>query len=138
MKYNPNSLTKKERDCLIAIMESKHQDFPVRQSDLAKTLSIKSPTAFEILKRLESKGLIEKDRGMVILTNKGEEVYKKIVMVHRVMESLLAGSGVPADEACIEVQEFDYLMNVDSVQKIMNSMGNPHKCPHGKPIIEQV
>jgi DtxR family Mn-dependent transcriptional regulator len=134
MKHYAESLTKKERDCIITIVESQEGDFPVRLSDVAKSMKIKSPTAFDLIKRLEAKSLVERDRGMIVLTGAGESVYEDLMMVHRVMEFLLTESGVKADDACKDVKNYDYLMNIEFARKLLKRIGSPKECPHGKPI----
>lgn len=138
MKHYAESLTKKERDCIITIVETQKGDFPVRLSDLARSMNIKTPTALDLVKRLEAKNLIERDRGMIALTGTGENTYDDLMLVHRVMEFLLTESGVKADEACEDVRNYDYLMNIDFARKLLKRIGNPKECPHGKPIIAGV
>ncbi|BAB60115.1 hypohtetical protein [Thermoplasma volcanium GSS1] len=128
------TITKKERDCLIMIKEFKNSVFPVRLKDLSGMMNIKPPSVLEILNRLEEKGLIKKDRGMIALTIDGEEEYKRIVTVHRTLEVLYSRSGIDADEACKKIGNFDFLVDYDDAKKISNALGNPKKCPHGKEI----
>lgn len=135
MKRYAESLTKKERDCIITIVEAQKGDFPIRLSDVARSMRIKTPTALDLVKRLEAKHLIERDRGMIALTDDGESTYDDLMLVHRVMEFLLTECGVQPDEACDDVKNYDYLMNIDFAKKILKRIGNPKKCPHGKPII---
>ena len=135
MKHYAESLTKKERDCIISIVETQKGDFPVRLSDIAKSMKIKSPTALDLIKRLEAKNLVERDRGMIALTGSGENTYEDLMLVHRVMEFLLTESGVQPDDACNDVKNYDYLMNIEFARKILKRIGNPKECPHGKPIV---
>ncbi|WP_297217634.1 metal-dependent transcriptional regulator [Thermoplasma sp.] len=128
------NITKKERDCLITIKESSNGPFPVRLKDLSASMNIKPPSVLEILTRLQEKGLIKKDRGMVALTDKGEETYKRIVMIHRTLEVLYSRSGIDANDACKKIGNFDFLVDYDDAKKISASIGNPKTCPHGKKI----
>jgi len=136
MKNNNIGITKRERDCIITIGKNRKQSFPTRISHIAKSLDMKMPTVEEILKRLIEKGLVQKEAGMVILTEKGNECYEEIIMKHRVMETFLYECGVNADEACREVSRFDYLIDDESAVKIIEKIGNPKKCPHGFKIVE--
>jgi len=136
MKNNNIGITKRERDCIITIGKNRKQSFPTRISHIAKSLDMKMPTVEEILKRLIEKGLVQKEAGMVILTEKGNECYEEIIMKHRVMETFLYKCGVNADEACREVSRFDYLIDDESADKIIEKIGNPKKCPHGFKIVE--
>ena len=58
MEYN---ITRKERDCIVALHEN--SGFPLRLFNIAEILKIKAPTAYELVKRLESKNIIEKKIG---------------------------------------------------------------------------
>ncbi len=127
-------VTKKERDCLIFIEEYRNGDFPIRLKDLAARMKIKPPSVLEILDRLEDKGLISKSRGMIVLTESGKEEYRKLIKVHRTIEALYSKCGMNADDACRKVSSFDYLIKPDDAEKIAMLIGNPKKCPHGKPI----
>ncbi|MGC8608871.1 MAG: metal-dependent transcriptional regulator [Thermoplasmata archaeon] len=129
-----SQITKKERDCLIFIEEYKNGNFPIRLKDLALKMNIKPPSVLEILTRLEDKGLISKNRGMILLTDKGKEEYRNLIMVHRTIETLYFKCGFNADDACKKVTSFDYLIDPADAIKISALIGNPKKCPHGKPI----
>lgn len=129
------NLTRRERDCVITIHENASPDFPVRLSKIATIMQLKPPTVIEILKRLESKGLVNREKGMVVLTNSGKESYNFIVNCHRILETLFVDSGVELEEACKEISAFDYMVDSDSAMKLSTFVGTPKTCPHGKPII---
>lgn len=135
MNNMPN-ITKRERDFLLIIGNNRNSRFPVRISHLARQLEMKMPTAEEIAERLVSKGLLYKERGLLVLSDEGFRCYKDITMKHRAMETLLADCGIDADEACREVSSFDYLLYNKSAEKIIEKLGNPEKCPHGRNIVE--
>ena len=56
---------RKERDCIVALHEN--SGFPLRLFNIADILKIKAPTAYELVKRLESKNIIEKKNGVISL-----------------------------------------------------------------------
>ncbi|MGC8561589.1 MAG: metal-dependent transcriptional regulator [Thermoplasmata archaeon] len=134
MEHNANTVTRRERDCLVMLEEDAHGDFPIRLHEIAVTLNVKPPTALNVVRRLERKGLAESKDGMVILTDSGEKVAKSILLVHRTYESLLCQSGVPANSACKEAAEVDYIIPADDAKLILKKIGSPKSCPHGKPI----
>ena len=129
------TLTRRERDCVVAIRENGSNEFPIRLSEIAKIMALKPPTVIEILKRLESKGLITREKGMVVLTDSGKESYNFIVNCHRILETIFVDSGIDLEEACREVSAFDYMIDSDSAMKLSAFVGKPTACPHGKPII---
>ncbi|MEM0194990.1 MAG: metal-dependent transcriptional regulator [Thermoplasmatales archaeon] len=137
MKEYNNNVTKRERDAIILIGKNKGSKFPVRISSLAKQLNVRTPTAEEIAEKLVTKNLVEKNGGLLILTDKGMEYYLETIMKHRAMETFLTGCGIDPDTACKQVSVFDYLMDKGSALKILEKLGNPVNCPHGLKILEK-
>jgi DtxR family Mn-dependent transcriptional regulator len=125
-------ITRKERDCIVALHDS--YGFPLRLFNIAETLKIKAPTAYELVKRLESKKIIEKNNGFISLTVYGNTIYSEVIMAHRTLEIMLTKSGVNSDRACEQIEKIDYLMDDVSVEKLFKSLGQPSTCPHGKPV----
>lgn len=132
MTNDTNDVTKKERDCLVTISRLIDSGFPARLADVARDLGIKSPTALNLIERLEEKGLVERKKGMIILTEYGQTSVSELLFIHRIMETLFVHSGIPTESACQEVKMFDYLIPLSSAEKVSNSMGNPKMCPHGE------
>jgi DtxR family Mn-dependent transcriptional regulator len=127
-------LTRRERDCILAIKESSTPEFPTRLSQLAQRIELKPPTVIEILKRLEAKGLLKRESGMIVLTDSGISYYNYLVNCHRILETMFVDSGIDIDKACKEVSSFDFMLDKDSLIKLSNFLGKPKACPHGKPI----
>ncbi len=131
-----NLVTKRERDCLVLLKEESDGEFPVRLHQVAESLSVKPPTALNIIKRLRMKGFAESRDGMVVLTPEGDELAKKILLVHRTFESLFCQSGVSKKNACEDAGDIDFLIPPESARLILKRIDNPSSCPHGKPIVE--
>ncbi|AKA48022.1 iron-dependent repressor [uncultured archaeon] len=134
MTINTNEVTKKERDCLLVLSRLQDGEFPARLSEISRDMGIKAPTALNIIERLEEKSMVERKKGMVLLTKEGEATVSSLLFIHRVMETLFVTSGVPTDNACEEVEKFDYLIPVSSASKVSKSIGSPKMCPHGEAI----
>ena len=134
MTIKENYLTKRERDCMVSIREKGMEDFPLRLNELAGILKISSPTALNILRRLEVKGMIASSRGMIKLTEKGLKSVDMILKIHRVYESLFCQSGVSENTACNEASMVDYLTGEQTAEMVLHRIGDPKICPHGKPI----
>ncbi|MGP6219914.1 metal-dependent transcriptional regulator [Caldiplasma sukawensis] len=126
-------VTRKERDCLLIVGEH-NENFPLRLIDLSKSMGIKPPTAINVIKRLEDKGLLLKEKGMIEITQSGSELYNEIMENHRVLESLLNRYGIDIKKCCEIASSLDYLIDHDAVDKIFDGLGKPSKCPHGRNI----
>ncbi len=131
-----NLVTKRERDCLVYLKEEADSEFPMRLHQVADSLNVKPPTALNIVKRLRMKGYVESRDGMVVLTPIGDELAKKILLVHRTFESLFCQSGVPKKDACQDAGDIDFLIPPESARLVLKRIDNPRSCPHGKPIVE--
>ena len=106
----------------------------MRLHQIASILGIKPPTALNVIRRLEQKGLAESRDGMIILTKTGDRMAKSILLVHRTYESLLYQSGVPEYSVCQDAANVDYIIPEGEAKLILRKIGNPRLCPHGKPI----
>ncbi|HLH86459.1 MAG TPA: metal-dependent transcriptional regulator [Thermoplasmataceae archaeon] len=134
MINNKITLTKRERDCLIQIGEYSDSPFPLRLIDLSERLQVSSPAVLSLIKGLEGKGLVNRNHGMVMLTETGKNQYRRIVESHRVMEVLMVKNGLNPDNACKESSRFDFMLDHEDILKIFFSLGKPECCPHGRKI----
>jgi len=130
-------ITRKERDCLVMMAEHSDNSFPIRLCEIAKLMNIKAPTAYELISRLENKGLVTSRNGMIILTGEGKKECENILLNHRVFESLFVKSGISMERACEETSIFDYSLDPKMAMAVLRMIGNPQLCPHGKPIRAQ-
>ncbi|MCL4332374.1 MAG: metal-dependent transcriptional regulator [Candidatus Thermoplasmatota archaeon] len=129
-----NSVTKRERDCLVNLKEKTRAGFPLRLHEIADAMEVKPPTALGIVRRLASKGYAESKGGMVILTESGSARARSILLVHRTFESLFCQSGISSSIACREAGEIDFLIPEKNARLILKRIDSPKVCPHGKPI----
>ncbi|EQD70220.1 iron-dependent repressor, partial [mine drainage metagenome] len=97
---NKIELTKKERDTIIAIGDYGKKDFPLRLVELSDILKVKPPTALNLVKRLQDKGCMNDEKGMIILTETGKRTYSELLENHRVIETLMVSFGIDAEKAC--------------------------------------
>ncbi|MBX8631569.1 MAG: metal-dependent transcriptional regulator [Candidatus Thermoplasmatota archaeon] len=133
-KRNTPEITRKERDCIMRIVEMTNDSFPVRLCDLSRAMDVKPPSAFELVNRLSKKGMVRAKNGMISLTDDGRRTYDRIKFSHRALESLLVKGGISADTACREIETFDYIVERKTALAILKTIGNPSECPHGLPI----
>jgi DtxR family transcriptional regulator, Mn-dependent transcriptional regulator len=105
-------------------------------SRVAEMLGVSRASAGEMLKRLETEGLVERgERKEAILTSAGAERARKVVRKHRIIERLLTDfMGYTAAEAHVHADELGGTFSDEMVERIRVKLGHPERCPHGWPI----
>jgi DtxR family Mn-dependent transcriptional regulator len=105
-------------------------------SRVAEMLGVSRASAGEMLKRLESEGLIERGaRKEALLTGKGRERAEHVVRRHRIIERLLTDfMGYTGAEAHVHADELGDTFSDDMVERTWERLAQPDRCPHGWPI----
>ena len=103
---------------------------------VAEMLGVSRASAGEMLKRLESEGLIERgEHKEALLTTTGRARAEKVVRKHRLIERMLTDfMGYTAAEAHVHADELGDTFTDDMVDRIAERLGNPERCPHGWPV----
>jgi DtxR family transcriptional regulator, Mn-dependent transcriptional regulator len=103
---------------------------------VAEMLGVSRASAGEMLKRLESEGLVERgDHKEAILTQKGRDVAERVVRRHRIIERLLTDfMGYTAAEAHEGADLLGNTFTDEMVERIAERLGRPDRCPHGWPV----
>ena len=116
------------------IFELEEDDVDVIQARIAERLQVSRPAVSEMIRRLESEGLITND-GSIELTTSGLELAQQIVRRHRLAERFLTDVlKLSWAEAHHEAGKWEHVMS-DNVETAMNRLlGEPTTCPHGNPI----
>lgn len=109
---------------------------PTLSSRIAEMLGVSRAAAGEMLKRLETEGLVERgEHKEAILTPAGRERAEKVVRKHRIIERLLTDfMGYTASESHVHADELGDTFTDDMIQRIEEKLGHPDRCPHGWPI----
>ena len=111
------------------------ENVEAKSGELASMAGVKMPTAVEVIKKLEEKGLVcKKPWGPVSLTEKGLEEARKIVYRHRIIETFLSKYlDLDEEEACCEASLIE---DVDDkvVYAMCTKLGHPCECIHGRAI----
>ena len=109
---------------------------PTLAARVAEMLGVSRASAGEMLKRLESEGLIERGKHReALLTPAGRARAERVVRKHRIIERLLTDfMGYTAAEAHVHADELGDTFSEDMVERIAARLGNPERCPHGWPI----
>jgi DtxR family transcriptional regulator, Mn-dependent transcriptional regulator len=105
-------------------------------SRVADMLGVSRASAGEMLKRLETEGLVERgEQKEALLTEIGIERAEKVVRKHRLIERMLTDfMGYSAAEAHVHADELGDTFSDDMVERIREKLGNPDRCPHGWPV----
>ena len=116
------------------IFELDEDDVEVIQARIAERLQVSRPAVSEMMKRLESEGLISTDKG-IHLTEDGRRLAERVVRHHRLAEVFLTDIlNLSWAEAHHEAGKWEHIMS-DSVERALNDLlGEPTTCPHGNPI----
>lgn len=111
-------------------------DERVGTSALADYLDVTSPTVSSMLKKLEERGLVDREeyRG-VTLTDEGEVVALEILRHHRLLEAFLTEQ-LDYDWADVheEADRLEHHVSEELTDRIAEALGNPGVDPHGDPI----
>ncbi len=113
---------------------------PPLASRVAEMLHVSRASAGEMLKRLESEGLIERGvRKEALLTERGRERAERVVRKHRIIERLLTDfMGYTGYEAHERADELGDTFDDEMIRRIDERLGHPERCPHGWPVDPQV
>ncbi len=109
---------------------------PVPAARVAEMLSVTPPTASEMLKRLESDGLIERSpRKGPLLTTRGRAEAERVVRHHRIIERFLTDfMGYTPAESHVHADEIGEAFSDEMVERLAEQLGHPDRCPHGWPV----
>jgi DtxR family Mn-dependent transcriptional regulator len=109
---------------------------PTLASRIAEMLGVSRAAAGEMLKRLESEGLVERgDQKQAILTEDGRREAERVVRRHRLIERMLTDFlGYTAAEAHERADELGDSFSDEMIDRIAERLDRPDRCPHGWPI----
>src|SRR5688500_10920211 len=102
---------------------------------VAEMLGVSRASAGEMLKRMESEGLIERgDHKEALLTGEGRARAEKVVRKHRIIERLLTDfMGYTPAESHVHADELGDTFTEEMIDRIAERLGRPERCPHGWP-----
>jgi DtxR family transcriptional regulator, iron-dependent repressor len=117
------------------IFELDEDDVDVIQARIADRLQVSRPAVSEMVKRLETEGLVSTATGRIVLSSQGLELAERVVRRHRLAERFLTDIlGLSWADAHKEAGRWEHVMSA-SVEEAMNRvLGAPTTCPHGNPI----
>lgn len=124
------------QDYLKAIYSLQGDGRPVTTTRVADRLNIAAPSVSAMIKKLDSRGLVEHApyKG-VRLSEEGERLALAVVRTHRLLEAYLHEMlGVPWDEVHAEAEVLEHAISDQLSERIAKALGNPTHDPHGDPI----
>jgi DtxR family Mn-dependent transcriptional regulator len=121
---------------LEAIYKRQKNEKMASTSVLAKDLGVSLPAVTDMLRRLESEGLIEyvANKGAA-LTADGNERAISVVRRHRLWERFLTDIlGLKWNRVHNEACRLEHATSPETEEKLASLLGNVDTCPHGQPI----
>jgi DtxR family Mn-dependent transcriptional regulator len=117
------------------IFELAEDDVAVIQARIAERLEVSRPAVSEMVRRMESQGLVSAEDGVISLTDDGLQLAKQVVRRHRVAECFLTEIlGLSWSEAHHEAGKWEHIISGSVEQAMMRVLDEPTTCPHGNPI----
>ena len=129
-----NSLT--EENYLKALLNLSNDKGEVSVSELSDQLKIKKPTVTSMMKKLDSKGLVEYESYKPLkLSDKGKKEAALIIRKHRLTEMFLVEKMNFGWEEVHQIAEhIEHLKSTVFFERMDEILGYPKFDPHGSPI----
>jgi DtxR family Mn-dependent transcriptional regulator len=116
------------------IFELDEDDVDVIQARIAERLQVSRPAVSEMIRKLESEGLVIHD-GTIVLTEAGSALAQRVVRRHRLAERFLTDVlKLSWAEAHHEAGKWEHVMSSNVEEAMNHLLGEPTTCPHGNPI----
>jgi DtxR family transcriptional regulator, Mn-dependent transcriptional regulator len=117
------------------VYELHEDDVDVIQARIAERLGVSRPAVSEMIKRMESEGLVVTGKGSIRLTSHGRTLAEQVVRRHRLAERFLTDVlGLSWALAHKEAGKWEHVMSNTVEQAMDRLLGSPTTCPHGNPI----
>ncbi len=132
-----SNLTENEGRYLKFILRKQFEESEkVTTSSLAEYFEVSPPSATEVLKKLDKKGILnyESYRG-VQLTEKGISIARNLLRRHRLLELLFSNRfDFDPEESCLEASKIDHRISEKLTNSICQYYNHPETCPCEKKI----
>jgi DtxR family Mn-dependent transcriptional regulator len=122
-------LTKRIEDYLETILNLTETKRQARLKDVAENLHVRPPTATEMIQKMVSEALVNRERyGTIYLTRKGKAIARKVKKRRQVVAKLLRIILVPDEiayrDACL-LEHNLYPKSTKQLEKFVNFVENP-------------
>jgi DtxR family transcriptional regulator, Mn-dependent transcriptional regulator len=117
------------------IYELREDDVDVIQARIAERLEVSRPAVSEMIRRMETQGLVRIDAGAIRLTDDGAVLAESVVRRHRLAERFLTDIlGLSWADAHQEAGKWEHVISTPVEEAMIRVLGDPTTCPHGNPI----
>jgi len=118
------------------VFDLSEEGVEVIQARIAERLSVSRPAVSEMIRRMESEGLVQVDAGgRITLTGEGTELATTVVRRHRLAERFLTDVlGLGWTDAHSEAGRWEHVISPLVEAAMVKVLDNPTTCPHGNPI----
>jgi DtxR family Mn-dependent transcriptional regulator len=118
-----------------AIWELHEDDLEVIQARIAERLEVSRPAVSEMIRRMETQGLVASNSGRITLTDKGLQIAESVVRRHRLAERFLTDVlQLSWADAHREAGKWEHVISPVVETAMTKLLGEPTTCPHGNPI----
>ena len=109
---------------------------PVIAARVAEFLRVSPASVSEMIHRLERDGLLGlNDRKEIVLTKRGDDLARRVVRRHRLIERMLTDLlGYEWWKTHDEAERLEHAISPEMEQKLAERLGDPDTCPHGNPM----
>ena|SRR3989338_4851211 len=128
--------TQNREDYLRALYILHEEKGQLKSSDVASYLRVSKPSVSEMVRRLNSEGLIRSAPYTKLqFTPKGKRIAEHLTSKHRIIELFLKDV-LKRDSQLVhdEAHRLEHAFSDESIEKIRKLLHNPKMDPHGKPI----
>ena len=128
--------SERTEEYLEAIYKEQSKEAPVSTSFLARKLKVSPPAVTDMLRNLESKGLIDYQSSKgATLTGLGTERALGVVRRHRLWERFLTDIlGMKWDRVHEEACKLEHVASPEVEERLADILGDADTCPHGHSI----
>ena len=117
-----------------AIWELQEDDIAVIQARIAERLEVSRPAVSEMIRRLESDGLLDVG-SRITLTDTGRSLAGRVVRRPRLADRFLTDVlGLSWADAHAEAGKWEHVISEPVEEALARVLGDPTTCPHGNPI----
>ena len=117
------------------IFELEEDDVELIQARIAERLKFSRASVSEMIKRMQSEGLVDLSGSRITLTKTGRNLAERVVRKHRLAECFLIDVlGLSWSTAHHEACKWEHVITDEVELALSKMLGNPTACPHGNPI----